>query len=745
MKKLFASYKLFWEQVFDFKGKMSRGDYWRAILVHDIAVFIASVMIGAIFNLIFPYANIEAVVWLVFIAGGVLALAAGVRRLNDMGRTWKAMLWALIPGYGWIAVVCMLCRKSGAVQPKKPKNCRKGIHMWHYEKENCREVCTLCGATRAKHEYRRVSGECREKCTVCGNVQGVSHNMKNGVCTVCGYKDEKISLVGFTNEELSALRMAVDTMKQVNKDPNLTATYTTVRNKLNGSVPRLDVGELAITAACAVAVSQAIGSDVQKFITMGSNTGVNAANVMTALNVNSALGKLNKLIEGLNLNGNKEAPKDGKKPLSEFKSYDESYEGYVKGGVCDVCNKSLEGKKAYAVPNDVFYASKDYRDHLKKLQKDLFGLELTDKDIDFRAAQDKSPGSAVCEDCMPMFAAMEAAEEKPAEAKPEAPKPQPEKEEPKKNGTFYVFAAQGVAFGQASGDVVAEKAEALRADYAPAKEMDFKLVRPYDWGGRVNSSNSAGVISSSFSLSDCKDEVRKYLEKDGVAAAAIDAGIKESEGNSLQLMNPFSGVYVIGVPIRPVEEAKAEEAKPEEPKEEPKTEEPKVEEAKEEPAVEEVKEEPKAEPTYTEPVFLGRAQKDQYTYEYYRAASVADARKYLENRTVDLPLFYVMVRTDKGTWGKDKDGIFLEGLAPFQKDLSLRECDAAPAVIPERMIDLQMAARKITDNYLLSLTCGSCGGEWKDGVAYRAKTIVQCPHCGKYNLADTEYIHYNDL
>ena len=131
----------------------------------------------------------------------------------------------------------------------------------------------------------------------------------------------------------------------------------------------------------------------------------------------------------MNLNGNKEAPKDGKKPLSAFKSYDESYEGYVKGGVCDVCNKSLEGKKAYAVPNDVFYASKDYRDHLKKLQKDLFGLALTDKDIDFRAAQDKSPGSAVCEDCMPMFAAMEAAEEKPAEAKPEAPKAEEVKKE----------------------------------------------------------------------------------------------------------------------------------------------------------------------------------------------------------------------------------------------------------------------------------------------------------------------------
>ena len=161
----------------------------------------------------------------------------------------------------------------------------------------------------------------------------------------------------------------------------------------------------------------------------------------------------------------------------------------------------------------------------------------------------------------------------------------------------------------------------------------------------------------------------------------------------------------------------------------------------------EAEEAPAAEPApvYHEPSFLGREQKNQYTYEYYRAETVADARKYLEDRTVDLPLFYVMVHAPECTWGKDKDGIFLESLAAFQKDLSLRECDGTPALMPERMLDLQMAAQKITDNYLLNITCGSCGREWKDGVAYRAKTVVRCPSCGRYNLVDTENIRFNNL
>lgn len=372
-------------------------------------------------------------------------------------------------------------------------------------------------------------------------------------------------------------------------------------------------------------------------------------------------------------------------------------------------------------------------------------------------------------------------EPKPTPVLKEEPKPKPEPEKPKKKrGTFYVFAAQGIAFGQPGGDMVQEKADQLREDYAPAAEMDYVLVRPYMWDGRVESSNSGGVMMSSFSFDSFEAGIRSYLKRKGIDDARIDAGIAVSQRKQLQLMNPFSGVYVIGVPVlnelaQPeeipvIEEPVVEEPAVAEPITEEKTERMKpvgkstipVQEelapAQEEPtpvqegpvSLQEVpapaQEEPLLEaPAYPEPEFLSREQQNQYTYEYYRAESVAAAKAFLEKKVVDLPLYYVMVRTPKGTWGRDKDGMFLESLAAFQKDLTLRECDAQTAMLPERMMDLELCARGISDNYLLSLTCGVCGGAWKDGVGYRKRTIVQCPHCGRYNLADTDNIRFQTI
>jgi hypothetical protein len=104
-----------------------------------------------------------------------------------------------------------------------------------------------------------------------------------------------------------------------------------------------------------------------------------------------------------------------------------------------------------------------------------------------------------------------------------------------------------------------------------------------------------------------------------------------------------------------------------------------------------------------------------------------------------------MVHTPEGDWGRDKNGMFLSELCGFQRVLSLRQCDAKAALVPERMADVQMAANKVADNYTLSVTCGMCGFTWIDGVGYRTKTVVRCPEFGKYNLVDTEHIRFNDL
>lgn len=431
MKKLIPAYEKFWKQCIDFEGKTNKSDYWWAVLAHVIATFAVAIAMGiinGILRLIGLPGTLGLVIYELFAVGSLLpGTAATVRRLRDTGRSWTNAFWALLPFFGWIILCIYLVGDTGSTLGAV---CIKKGHEWVYERDACREVCSRCGQTRQRHSYVRVTGKCEERCSVCGNTRSVAHQFTNaGVCKVCGFKDTGIVLRDFTQPELLAMKNAVETMRKVNKDPSQNSVYQSVLNKMNAAQPRLELGEFLVLSACTVAVMQAIGTDVNQFLSMNSNNGLNAANALTVLNLNSALGKLNKIMEEINKKDEsksqstpapegKAAPANTaeKKPLSDFASYDESYQGYRKGGVCDVCNCSLDGMKAYAVPNDMFYASKEYRDFYKKLQKDTFGITLTDTDIDRVRDSDTSPGSAVCENCMHMFAQMP--EEKKEEKKP---------------------------------------------------------------------------------------------------------------------------------------------------------------------------------------------------------------------------------------------------------------------------------------------------------------------------------------
>ena len=75
---------------------------------------------------------------------------------------------------------------------------------------------------------------------------------------------------------------------------------------------------------------------------------------------------------------------------------------YTGGGVCDVCNQSVSGRQAWIVPNDVFYGSPQYRQHLKNTMR-MMGMTPTDADIERMRLMDHSQGSAVCENCIHMF------------------------------------------------------------------------------------------------------------------------------------------------------------------------------------------------------------------------------------------------------------------------------------------------------------------------------------------------------
>ena len=82
-----------------------------------------------------------------------------------------------------------------------------------------------------------------------------------------------------------------------------------------------------------------------------------------------------------------------------------TYSLYTDTGVCDVCNNSLNGRKAYVVPkNHVFYNSNKYISHVKNnpmLQ--LMGIPINDAYFAQMQARDSSAGSAVCENGIYMF------------------------------------------------------------------------------------------------------------------------------------------------------------------------------------------------------------------------------------------------------------------------------------------------------------------------------------------------------
>lgn len=246
------------------------------------------------------------------------------------------------------------------------------------------------------------------------------------------------------------------------------------------------------------------------------------------------------------------APKSAYAPVKTTKSVKvplSSLRPYHGNGVCDVCNRSLSGEAAYIVPNNVFYASPEYRKHYADMNAVFFSLsgQSAEEALKYMQMQDHSEGSAVCGNCIHMFADL------PTPAKVVMEKEEHACESRKQNkDTFYVFAAKGAAFGNMAGDieaVILEKAEKLRDGYEPAKNMELSVIRPDAWGGRIEVSNQNGVISSSINFADHKQSIRNYLEKTGADSSLIEAGIAESEKESLILSNPFSGVTVIGIPV----------------------------------------------------------------------------------------------------------------------------------------------------------------------------------------------------
>jgi DNA-directed RNA polymerase subunit RPC12/RpoP len=140
------------------------------------------------------------------------------------------------------------------------------------------------------------------------------------------------------------------------------------------------------------------------------------------------------------------------------------------------------------------------------------------------------------------------------------------------------------------------------------------------------------------------------------------------------------------------------------------------------------------------PRFVKKERKGSNTYETYAGSDAESARAFLMSKAVTQPQYYIVVETKDGTWGIDTEGLYLEKLRPWQTNVRSAKCEVAAARLSS-MSSVAMAARGITDNFISSVECGTCGREWLDGVRYQNVTVVRCPGCGTKNSVDTRNIN----
>jgi hypothetical protein len=137
----------------------------------------------------------------------------------------------------------------------------------------------------------------------------------------------------------------------------------------------------------------------------------------------------------------------------------------------------------------------------------------------------------------------------------------------------------------------------------------------------------------------------------------------------------------------------------------------------------------------TEPadvVFDREMKKGPSTYMLYTADDAEKAKEFVLSKKVTKGMYYIEVKTPDGTWGVDKDGVYLLELLPWQKDLDLAEVEGQISQWPS-LHAVMVANQGLMDNALAMVQCGKCKHEWWDGIQMNEATIVRCPKCKVYN------------
>ena len=121
---MFTSYISAWKRPFDFKGKSTRKEYWHFVILNSIVTVISYVLflsaialtngVNSSFSVAIsiPMYIISSIGLLLLFGSIWVALPLTVRRIRDVGMSWKWIFLVSVPYIGGVFVVIFLTRSS---------------------------------------------------------------------------------------------------------------------------------------------------------------------------------------------------------------------------------------------------------------------------------------------------------------------------------------------------------------------------------------------------------------------------------------------------------------------------------------------------------------------------------------------------------------------------------------------------------------------------------------------------------
>ena len=122
---MLKSYLSAWKKPFNFRGKSTRKEYWQFLILYAI-ILVFLFFIGLLLGAANDYSFLAAIsmpiylIGLLFAFGSLwIALPLTVRRIRDVGMSWKWIFFASLPYIGGVFVLIFLTPLILAFRPFK--------------------------------------------------------------------------------------------------------------------------------------------------------------------------------------------------------------------------------------------------------------------------------------------------------------------------------------------------------------------------------------------------------------------------------------------------------------------------------------------------------------------------------------------------------------------------------------------------------------------------------------------------